>query len=84
MDNTTYWLIALTVGLVGFMIYVFITLAKMQEDIDVAGILATISLLDREKTYTEADLEKLIKDNKSGDNFTNTNVITSSKKLFKK
>jgi hypothetical protein len=84
MDNTTYWLIALTVGLVGFMIYVFITSARMQEDIDLAGMLATTALIDSTE-YTEDTLKILIKALKSGDFFTNTNkdIKKFNKKYFK-
>lgn len=45
MDTTIYWLIALTVGFVGFMIYFFIDHNKMREDIDLAIGLGTVTAL---------------------------------------
>ena len=88
MDSTIYWLIALTVGLVGLVscvIYFFIEHYKMKEDIDVVGILATTALMDRKTIYTAAEIESLIKAIKSGDLFTNTNkdIKKFNKKYFK-
>ena len=74
--NTTHWLIALTVGLVGFMIFVLERLAKMKE---ATIILAKGGLLLAEAVdILAADVDSL----KSKSKFTNTNTVEQSKKTI--
>ncbi len=80
MLNTTHWLIALTVGLVSLIIYVLIKLSEMNKKIYVAGVFATMTLLEPTKAYTETDIEEMRKFLlNSKDSFANSALISSKK-----
>ena len=70
--NTTHWLIALTVGLVGFIIYVLVCLAKIKE--------AILNLAEGGLLLAAA-VEILAAEQKPS-GFTNTNTVAQSKKII--
>jgi hypothetical protein len=71
--NTTHWLIALTVGLVGFIIYVLVCLAKIKE--------AILNLAEGGLSLVAA-VEILAAEQKPSSGFTNTNTVAQSKKII--